>query len=272
MPKSFRGFALALLLLAPVAARAQTPDATTLVRRVRDRAAENVAGVRSYTLAYVAGPTRTLAHLERTPKGEWIPVLGASGEMPMLAPLIRGTLEVLAGASASAGDSDELLPMQADVRADTAAGRRVYKVSIPTEQLGESGVLSMVAMVDAESYDFVRLVTSAPRPQFNGAESEPMVLWVDMLDYQAQRGVRIPGRYVVRGWNVTPSLTDEQRASILREMDAAVAGQTAITPEQQWMNELGRKMVETGLLEIAMGLEVVAVNQPRPPALKTPAP
>jgi hypothetical protein len=270
MPIRFRTLALALVLALPATARAQTPDAETLLRRMVRRASENVGAARAYTVAYTAGPTRTLAYLERTPKGEWTSRLEPGGETPLRS-MLGGALSF-----AEIAHSDTLdMPMTGitEVRADTAAGRTVYAIDIHPEAVaGEDMPESVTALVDAETHDLVRVVTLGRPVTGKGASGAPMVVWVDMLEYRPQSGVRLPGRYHIRGWNIVPAIDPEQRASMLRQIQE---GRSAVassgSPADLWMYDAGMRMIETGVMELSIGLEVVAVNQPPPPGMKRAA-
>ncbi|HEX8393616.1 MAG TPA: hypothetical protein VF665_14825 [Longimicrobium sp.] len=266
MTRRFRGLTLALLLATPLAAHAQAPDAATLVQRMRERAAANVAGVRSYTLALTAGPTRTLAYVERTPKGGWVPRLQPGDPSPVRT-LLSNTLDLSDLAGTEADDPDRPVPM-GDVREDTAAGRRVYAVALrPAGGFGESGVTSVVAMVDAESYDLVRVVTTARGQVKMGAAGPDMVVRMDLLNYRERMGMRHPGGYHVQGWNVIPPMAPGTRAEMLRQMTAE-RERIAHDPAALWMFDIGARMLETGVMDLTVSVEVVAVDQPPPPEMK----
>lgn len=268
MTTRFRATVLALMLLVPATARAQTPDAQTLLRGMARRAGDNVAGVRSYTLAYTAGPTRLLAYAERTPKGTWISSLQPGNPSPVHT-MIAGALQI-----AGIVQTDTLNLSSAGilaVRPDTAGGRLAYAIDIdPSEEEGESPMESMAVLVDAETFDLLRAVTTVRRGGGTTGSEPPVIIWIDMADYRRQSGVRIPGRYHVRGWNMVPAVSQEERAEMLRQMEAQLPAGGAGETADLWMYEVGRRMVETGTMDLSVTVEVVEVNRPPPPQLKPP--
>ncbi|MBB4636642.1 hypothetical protein [Longimicrobium terrae] len=265
MPIRFRGFILALLLLLPATVRAQTPDAATLVRRMRERAAANVQGVRSYTVAYEAGGVRMAGYAELAAKhGRWDSRVGmAEFEFPVRG-IIANTLQMLELTAAGSK-----VPVTfGEPQADTAAGRTVYSTQIlPRDGFGEDEMESLVAMVDAETYDVVRFVSKSRRGSRGDAV---MTLWTDLLEYRDSAGVRLPGRYLVRVWNAGPASEDERaegREDLIRRRAEAAAFSGAERAAREWTLAIEERLLETGILEIPITIQLVAVNQPPPPEM-----
>lgn len=265
MPRRFRAFAAALLLLLPATARAQTPDAATLVRRMRERAAANVAAARSYTVAYEAGGVRTPGYAELSAKhGRWDSRVGAAEfEFPVRG-LIANTLQMLELTAAGSK-----VPVTfGEARADTAAGRTVYSTRIlPRSGFGEDEMESLVVMVDAETYDVVRFVSTSRRGSRGDAV---MTLWTDLLDYRDSAGVRLPGRYLVRVWNAGPASEDERaegREDLARRRAEAAALSGSERAAREWILGIEERLLETGILDIPIIIHLQAVNQPPPPGM-----
>lgn len=268
MPRRFRALIAALLVLAPAQLRAQTPDAPTLVQRMRERAIANVAGVRSFTVAYTAGPSRTLGYAERSPKGAWLTMLEPSDDQGPAHGLAEMALDLVQLAGTEPGDPDEMVPA-GTVRSDTLDGRRVYAVQIaPRGGMDDDGTRSLLAMVDAETYDLVRVViTGMGSRGGKDVGGEPVVIQLDLLDWREQMRVRLPSRYRVRGWNMEPRMTAEEIAALDREITAQRDAFPAESAEW-WRTNIMLQMLRTGQVDIPFSVAVVSVDQPAPPEFK----
>lgn len=254
----------------PAAADAQTPDADTLVRRMRERAAASVAGARSYKVAYVAGGVRMVSHAELAPKdGRWVQRLGPGAfELP-----VRGMIANALQMMELATTASKVPATFGAVRPDTAAGRTVYATRIlPRSGFGESEMESLTAMVDAGTYDVIRFVTTTRR---GGRGDGLITIWTDLLEYRDSAGIRLASRYRVRVWNIPEVSGEEARAETRRDLAARRAEAATLSgaarTELEWNIGVLARLLETGILDIPVSVQLLAVNQPPPPEIEAAA-